>query len=152
MFPQLNKPTPCYWSKYFEWRAQMHDLVCLTRSISGRSCLRRATNLQQPNPTPVLMLGWFPGRWGTPILGNTGDVPLDRVPFWASRIVTGCLFKLPALAPAWRVFLLISQAIFSPIPSLFPSPTADSLNFSQQNIKQLENTIKTWSKLVGFTP
>ena len=137
----------------------MHDLVCLTRSIPGRSCMRRTTNLQQPHPHPGLNVRMVPGGWGTPILGNTGDVPLDRVPFWASsfgtgclflasRIVTGCLFKLPALAPALTCFLLISQAILSQIPSLFPSLTEDSLNISEQNIKQLENTIKTRSKLV----
>ena len=32
-----------------------------------------------------------PGR-GTSILGSTGDVPLDRVPFWTSSFGTGCLF------------------------------------------------------------
>ena len=67
---------------------------------------------------------------------------LDRVPFLASRIGTGCLFELPVLAPALACFLLISQAIFKRILLLFSSLTADSLNFSEKNIKKLENTIK----------
>ena len=82
---------------------------------------------------------------------------------------TGCLFELPALeqgvffglpelvqgaflSTRFGMFLLISQAIFSRIPTLLPSLTADTFNFSEQNIKELENTIKTKSKLILITP
>ena len=47
----------------------------------------------------------------------------------------GSIVQMLGLQPLW--LFLLSQWI----PSLFPSLTAD--NFSEQNIKELENTIKT---------
>ena len=80
-------------------------------------------------------LAWLLGRGalgggGTSILGSTGDVPLDRVPYWASSFGTGCLFwasgigtgsffELSALGTRLACILLIFQAIISKILSYF---------------------------------
>ena len=75
------------------------------------------------------------GRGGTSILGITGDVQLDRVPFWAFSFGTGCHFwasgigtgsfyKLSTLGTRLACILLIFQAIISRIPSHFFQPNS----------------------------
>ena len=88
-------------------------------------------------------------RWRyTPGGGGGEALPYLGVGLLGMCRWTGCLFEFPALAPALARFLL-SQTMFSRIPPLFPSLTADSLNFSQNKILKslkipLEHKINGW--------